>query len=462
MIYIFIGGSRAGKSSIIKNSFMQGKLSHKKDILPYCESEKAIILGNYKKDITRTGLDSISRTQINDIVPQVLKLYRTSKKDIVLDGDKATSKTVYDELLKAGCQIKTVWMKVSPKVSIERSRVNGIPTGASHLKALCTKAQNIYWKYHEQTDGLIIETDNIEDFAKIKLDDYKDHIQQKGILDDFAIFILTHGRANHMYTLKALQNANYTGKWYMIIDDEDETADEYYRLYGDHVVMFEKQPVVDRTDTMDLMEEHKAIVYVRNESFRIARDLGLKYFMMLDDDDTSFLLRYEKNGKLVGPPIKNFNKVCEAMVDFLLSTNALTVAICQGGDYIGGKNNKNYHKGILRKVMNSFVCRADRPIKFRGTMNEDVVTYTTLGSRGELMLSYVGFCLCPRQSQTVEGGMTEVYLDSGTYLKSFYSVMSMPSCVKIGRIKDSYARIHHNITWNYCVPKILNERWQKK
>ena len=462
MIYIFIGGSRAGKSSVIKNTFMTGELKHKKDLLPYCETDTAYILGNYQNDITRTGLDSISRSAINDIVPQVLKLYNNgSGKHIVLDGDKATSRTVYNELLKNNCEIKTYWMKVSPQISILRSHANGIPTGDSHLRALCTKAENIYWEYCDKTNGEIIETDRVRDFTTLTIYNYV-KIEKKPMRDDFAIFILTHGRAKHMYTLKTIQKAGYNGKWFMIIDDEDETADEYYELYGkNRVIMFHKQEVVDRTDTMDLLNEHKAIVYARNESFKIARDLGLKYFMMLDDDVTYLSVRYLKDGKLKGPQIKDLNRVITDMIDVLDSTNAITIAMCQGGDLIGGKNCNRFEQGMLRKAMNSFICRADNPIEFRGTMNEDVVTYTTLGSRGELFLSFVGFIIVPKQSQSVDGGMTQVYLDSGTYVKSFYSVMSMPSCVKIGWIKDSYARIHHNVQWNYCVPKILNECHRK-
>lgn len=38
----------------------------------------------------------------------------------------------------------------------------------------------------------------------------------------FAVFILSHGRANNIITIQALKKSNYTGKIYIIIDDEDE------------------------------------------------------------------------------------------------------------------------------------------------------------------------------------------------------------------------------------------------
>lgn len=84
--------------------------------------------------------------------------------------------------------------------------------------------------------------------------------------DDFAVLILTHGRANKVVTMKGvLQAGNYTGKWYMVIDNEDDQADEYIKRYGrEHVVIFDKQAVDDWTDTADTFHEHRAIIYARN------------------------------------------------------------------------------------------------------------------------------------------------------------------------------------------------------
>lgn len=60
------------------------------------------------------------------------------------------------------------------------------------------------------------------------------------------------------------------------------------------------------------------------------------------------------------------------------------------------------------------------------------------------------------------GGMTDLYLDSGTYVKSFYSVMYCPSAVKVAVMGgDAEKRLHHNISWNNCAPKILRENYRK-
>ena len=44
---------------------------------------------------------------------------------------------------------------------------------------------------------------------------------------DFAVFILTHGRPDNVMPYKTLQKCNYTGKVYFMIDNEDQSADEY-------------------------------------------------------------------------------------------------------------------------------------------------------------------------------------------------------------------------------------------
>lgn len=280
--------------------------------------------------------------------------------------------------------------------------------------------------------------------------------------DDFAVLILTHGRANKMYTLKTLNAGNYTGRWYMVIDNEDDQEAEYIRKFGaDHVVKFDKQAVYDRIDTMDTFGEHRAIIYARNEAFNIAKSLGLKYFLELDDDYTSFEFRYVDNGRLKVRKVHNLDRLFTDMIEYLETSNALTVALAQGGDFIGGANSKRFHEKVIRKAMNSFFCRTDRPINFVGTINEDVNMYTILGNKGELIMSITDVAIVQGKTQKNKGGMSELYLDDGTYVKSFYSVIGMPSAVRIEMMGDKHLRIHHKIRWENCVPKIINQKWQK-
>ena len=57
--------------------------------------------------------------------------------------------------------------------------------------------------------------------------------------------------------------------------------------------------------------------------------------------------------------------------------------------------------------------------------------------------------------------MSDIYEASGTYIKSFYSVLFSPSSVKVSVLNTENARLHHRVSWNNAVPKILNEKYKK-
>ena len=61
-----------------------------------------------------------------------------------------------------------------------------------------------------------------------------------------------------------------------------------------------------------------------------------------------------------------------------------------------------------------------------------------------------------------KGGNTDAYKKHGTYAKSFYSLLSCPSCVKIYTLGRYYHRVHHEISWNNCVPKIISDRFKER
>lgn len=279
--------------------------------------------------------------------------------------------------------------------------------------------------------------------------------------DDFAVFILSHGRADNIKTIPTLERCGYTGKYYIIIDNEDKTADRYYELYGDKVIMFDKLKKSKEFDTCDLeARDRRAIVYARNASFDIAEQLGLTYFLELDDDYTEFRMRYEKDGVLSSLYVLQMDPIIDEMLDFLDTSGALTVAFSQTGDFIGGMGSKVYRERLTRKAMNSFFCRVDRKFDFIGRINEDVNTYCTNAHRGNLLFTVADISLNQQDTQQNAGGMSELYIDGGTYLKSFFTVMVCPSSVKISEMGVGHKRLHHLVDWETCAPKIISDRFK--
>lgn len=284
--------------------------------------------------------------------------------------------------------------------------------------------------------------------------------------DKFAVFIMTHGRPNKVITYKTLLKHGYTGDIYIVIDNEDDCADEYYKLYGDKVIQFDKLEVSKTFDTMDNFNNRKTVVYARNVCFELAKKLDLDYFLECDDNYDNFSYRIERDGQLIQKQCFNLDIIFDIMIDFLDATKAKTVAFSQAGDFVGGLGSNLWKHKILRKSMNSFFCKTDNKIDFIGRINEDVNTYTRYGSIGELYFTIAHLMLNQLMTQSNAGGMTDVYLESGTYVKSFYSIICSPSCVKISTLGgggngNQHRRIHHKIKWNNCTPKIINERYKK-
>lgn len=284
---------------------------------------------------------------------------------------------------------------------------------------------------------------------------------------DFAALILTHGRSNSVVTYNTLRRQGYSGRIVLMVDDEDSQIDAYRKKFGDQVVVFSKQAAIDMTDSGDNFGKRNSVVYARNYTFTVAKELGLKYFLELDDDYTQFRYTFdnERNYITRNIEIKSLDGVIEAMLDFFIESGAKTIAMSQGGDFIGGEKStfsKLERRGkFSRKVMNSFFCDVNKPFKFMGRINEDVNLYAENGRRGELFITVPRIRLEQKQTQANNGGLTDIYLDLGTYVKSFYSVMYAPSCVKIAEMGVTARRLHHRLSWKNTCPLIIPEEYKK-
>lgn len=282
---------------------------------------------------------------------------------------------------------------------------------------------------------------------------------------NLAVFILSHGRPDNVITYQSLRRQGYTGKIYIICDDEDKTLSQYKEKYKNEVIVFSKKGYEGKFDIMDNFTGNKVIVYARNACYDIARKLKLDYFFEYEDDYTQFQYRFVEKDSLRGKSVRNLDEILNCMIECLDETKASTIAFAQGGDFIGGagsfKNNT-----FKRKAMNSFVFRVNEDPKddtiFIGRMNDDVNTYLTQGRVGKLFFQVSNISLVQLTTQSNTGGNTEAYKSFGTYVKSFYSVMAAPSCCKIDLMGRTNKRIHHKIKWNHAVPKILDEKFKKQ
>lgn len=280
---------------------------------------------------------------------------------------------------------------------------------------------------------------------------------------NFCVYIISHGRPNNIYTISTLERSGYTGRVVIVIDDEDESSNEYIRVHGKQSVkIFNKEKIAATVDSGDNFNNRRTTTHARNAIWEIAKSDGVTHFIVLDDDYTSLTFRFDARCNYnAGKSVRNADALFKIAVNFLDEASQVRcLAFSQGGDFMGGSEGNNAEKvKTKRKVMNTFMFKTDRPMKFLSRLNEDVNTYLTLGQIGVVLLTTNQIAIQQMATQSNDGGMTNSYILEGTYVKSFYSVMYSPSSVTI---KTLSGRIHHSIKWNNTVPKIIRASHRKE
>lgn len=284
--------------------------------------------------------------------------------------------------------------------------------------------------------------------------------------DNFCAIILSHGRADNLLTYKSLRAHGYTGRILILIDDQDDQKDKYIANYGsDDIIVFDKKHAYDISDPGNNSGYMVSVLFARNVVHDVVEKAGYKWFVMLDDDYGDWRIRLPKGDYLSHFSINDLDRVFEIYLDFYENTNAVTLSFSQGGDFIGGVRSRAFNKNgdmrLLRKSMNVFFCSVDRPFQFYGIMNDDVNMYLINGHRGVLCFTAPQCSINQSETQASSGGLTDMYLNLGTYVKSFYSVMYSPSSVVVYEMGVNYKRLHHKINWEKTTPKILSETWRK-
>lgn len=285
--------------------------------------------------------------------------------------------------------------------------------------------------------------------------------------NDFAVFVLSHGRANTMLTVDTFKNSGYTGQFYVIVDTDDTQIADYESRFGkEHVITFDKDDIGKRFDIMDNFGGNQVVTFARNAVYEIASDLGLKYFFEADDDLSCFRQRYiDDEGSLRTRYVKDMDSIINAYLDYMDNTSIDILAFGQTGDLIGGKNSKLFIDKYRRKAMQGFFVRVNHKMQFKGRFNDDVNSYVDNGKVGYLILTYRDIIMDTAETQVQVGGISDMYKKYGTYVKTFYSVILAPNCVKVSTMGDSlvnmHHRIHHIIDWGKAVPKIISGRYKK-
>lgn len=465
MIYILIGQSCAGKTSFLRNTWLDESariINVDGFNIPVTETDDALFIGDYiNVKRLNCGLDCVSRAQYSLLLPLVCELYKRGK-DIVLDGEPIYSHPFFDGILEKGFDVKLYFIRCSLSTSIKRNvadegkgRQHLEPKHFKVLKTLSTKSENLYGDYAKRMNGEVIDTDNIEDFTKFSMKTYK----SMGNNSDkrLCVIIISHGRPN-VPTEKCLRKSGYTGDIFVVVDDEDETLPDYQKNYGENVHVFHKWEWFDTGDNLDA--PRSVGVFARNECLRVARKAGTKYYLELDDDMKDISYRYDSEGHLKGKKIRNLDKLFNAICDYMDEADVGCIGFGNAADYIGGIESANK---IGRIFYNSFLLRTEDDIMWLGRHSDDSNTLITEQQKGRPWLKFKMVqanydVWIPKNKSKKEGGSISTYDELGAYLLRYYLIMFHPDCTKITFTEEN---LDNTISERTAFPCIVSGRYKK-
>ena len=274
--------------------------------------------------------------------------------------------------------------------------------------------------------------------------------------DDFAVFILSHGRADKQITLSALLDQGYTGSWFIVVDNLDEDANKYLSNYRGHVIIFDKPMEASQIDSMTNSGELRSVLFARHACYQIAQNMGLHYFAEFDDDLSNFCYKWDESGVLKSVKVRNMDGVFNAILAYM--DDVPYIAACNipaQGAYFGGRL-----PDPKWNLNQSFILRASTPyIPFCGILNEDENGLLLGAKSGMVAIEQYSVCKTDKKRGSNSGGLRDLYDDSGEYIRAFYTVMCAPYCAKI-KIKKNGEIIVTTLAAN-AFPKIISDRWRK-
>lgn len=278
----------------------------------------------------------------------------------------------------------------------------------------------------------------------------------------FAIFICSHGRPECI-TVKALRKAGYTGDIYIVLDNEDDTVQQYLHhcRNNTHVIYFNKQSYVDHMDigVSPKKAKRKVILYAKQACETFADALELDVFGIADDDFLGFRYRYEEAGKLRSATVsKDLDTVFENYSQFILDNWLCMTSVATNQMFMGGALTPERINEF--RVPYSFVFRnAHIPFEWKSELFEDVISATLKTQEGFFMMQmpFMQLNLKPLYAGA-NGGMTDAYKSVDFIKKLFPVVQYLPSCTKIATTASS---VSYRLMRDNAFPKLISGKYQK-
>lgn len=280
----------------------------------------------------------------------------------------------------------------------------------------------------------------------------------------FAVFICTHGRPDKQLTLNTLRKCGYDGKIYLVLDDTDNTIQNYINNYNaDDIIVFDKNYYINSCkDIGDNKGHYKCILYAKNAVEDIAQDLNLDAFMVVDDDITNFRYRYVEDSKLRSLQVTNLSDVIDAYADYIVDNNIKCFGFCGASHYFAGTSVYDIDKLIdNRYPYQVYIRNTKYKLDWISWYGEDDITMLLDECTGGfwLNLPFVQYDCVMVGDTSKSGGMVDEYKNNSSYMLNIVKKQFCPSQLKLRPYKDRFITTINKTT--SCV-KLISDSYKKE
>lgn len=259
-------------------------------------------------------------------------------------------------------------------------------------------------------------------------------------------------------TARTLTEIDYQGEWFIVVGDNDETVEEYRKLWGDKIIVFPWLEYAEKSDLLDnfgLEDLPSGAVPARNAIRDISKQRGESRHWQFDDDFTCFKIADNDSKKMMkiedGDVLEKALQNISEFADSCKCSNA-------------GFSTSTFERWeAAKKASRQVFCCHNLPsddtfVEWKGRVGDDAINcYETYRHGGfEFSFEYLGYAYV--QSCSSSGGNTELYEQTGYVRKCAYEVLVAPSQVKLSLSKSLRRYCIINDYKNYK-PMILNMRW---
>ena len=293
--------------------------------------------------------------------------------------------------------------------------------------------------------------------------------------DDFAIFIPSYDRCEMLIdkTLHMLKKYNYSGKWFVVVDDNDPQLKTYKeKIPEEHLLIFHKPDYYDYYDTCFNKKNIEAKLYPVAFIDSIIDKLKLNYYMIIDDDMKELVFRYDNNNQLLQKNVSSitFENFLNLYIDFLDMTCYTMISIDSNAKLMGGLKSEIFKFGYKYDLLSIYILKNlnDR-YKFCNLLHDEAssLQLNALNGRYTIMLPYVFFVndtLKNYYKDRNDGGCSSQYNTYGisiSYIKEMALLMTNPNCIELLKLKNDDKILYTRKNKKNYYPKIIDGRWKK-